>query len=59
MTNMITSKEDRGQSWLMVAKKGSWEFCQLYSKNIPLEKINNHFEIEANIRYEKLLGNNG
>jgi len=56
---MIISKEDRGQSWLMIAQKGTWEFCQLYSKAISMDKITNHFEIEADIRYENILGTNG
>lgn len=52
---MIISKEDREDSYLMKAKKDNWEFVQLYSKKIPFDKIESHFQIEADIRYEKSL----
>ena len=52
---MIISKEEMGVSYLMKAKQGEWEFTQMYSKNIPIEKIESHFNIEAAIRYEKSL----
>ena len=53
---MIITKEEMGISYLMKATHGEWEFTQMYSKNIPLDRIESHFAIEATIRYEKFLG---
>lgn len=52
---MIISKQEMGISYLMTAKQGEWEFTQMYSKNIPLDKIESHFNIESAIQYEKSL----
>lgn len=55
---MIVTKEEMGISYLMRAKQGNFEFTQLYSKNIPMDKIESHFNIESTIRYEKFLKEN-
>ena len=44
---MIITKEEMGISYLMKATQGEWEFTQMYSKNIPLDRIESHFNIEA------------
>ena len=53
---MIITKEEMGISYLMRATQGEWEFTQIYSKNIPLDRIESHFAIESTIRYEKFIG---
>ncbi len=50
---MIIEKQEMGISYLMKATQGNFEFTQLYSKRIPMEKIEQHFAIESTIRFEK------
>ena len=54
---MIIDKQEMGVSYLMSAKQGNFQYSQMYSKNIPLDKIESHFQIESAILYEKWLGN--
>ena len=55
---MIITKEEMGISYLMKAKQGNFEFSQMYSKNIPLDRIESHFNIEATIKHELWLEEN-
>jgi len=55
---MIITKEEMGISYLMKAKQGNFEFTQMYSKNIPLDRIESHFNIEATIKHEMWLEEN-
>ena len=52
---MIITHADTGTSVLYTAKKGNFMFAQLYSKAIPVEKIEKHFGIEAEVLYERWL----
>jgi hypothetical protein len=56
---MIIEKQEMGISYLMKAKQGNFEFTQMYSKSIPIEKIESHFNIEATIKYEQWAEANG
>ena len=56
---MIIERKDMGVSCLMKAKQGNFEFNQLYSNNIPSDKIDRHFSIEATIKYEQWVEENG